>query len=369
MEMDGIMKTCQLCVNDHTVSGITFDKAGICSYCNEYKKYETILTDYENLSTLWNERISAYKGKGPFDAVMGISGGKDSTYVLYQLVKVLKLKVLAVTVDNGFLNDWSRNRINSIVKEIGVDHKYITYPKKLMQNIYQSSISAVGSPCIGCSYLIYFGSIFHASKLGIPMVIHGRSPAQMLKYFSSENSPDMVIPFLFSSLKHLHELDLDKTYKDVFECFEKKFPDSFMKVLSPLYPDFKEKVPTQFIPYFLYHKYDENEIVAFLEKNMSWRKPSEFKLMSHYDCDSHDATSYLYEIAEGRPHILPELSVAVRLGKLSRADAMKRLDRERMIAVPEKSMEALSSFLEVESSLLMDIAERIANKRGAAKQL
>ncbi|MCX8131513.1 MAG: hypothetical protein N3I35_15650 [Clostridia bacterium] len=361
-----IGELCKCCVNDRSVSGIKFDETGTCSYCSEYYRYEDKLNDFDCLEKLWMERINTYKGKGPYDAIMGISGGKDSTYVLYQLVNTYKLKVLAVSVDNGFLNDWSKDRIASITSELGVEHRYITYPEELLKKLYVSSIKAVASPCIACSYMIYMGSISYAAELGIPMMIHGRSPAQMLKYFSSEKSPDMVIPFLFSSLKHINEVNLDNTYKDVYDSFKRIFPVEFMDDLTPLYPDFKGKQPVEFMPYFVYHKYNETEMVDFLEKHMKWKRPDNYELMSHYDCDAHDAGGYLYEIAEGRPHIMPELSVAVRQGLISRDEAIKTLYRSQMSSLPEKSMNALSKYVGLDKDFLQEIARGVAERKRAA---
>jgi len=106
-------QVCKKCVNDISISGISFNSKGICNFCEEYKRIKPIISDYNSLEKLWKGRIEKYKGIGEYDALVGLSGGKDSTYILYQLINKYKLKVKAWTIDQGFLTKWSKERIES----------------------------------------------------------------------------------------------------------------------------------------------------------------------------------------------------------------------------------------------------------------
>ncbi|WP_269849851.1 adenine nucleotide alpha hydrolase family protein [Methanosarcina horonobensis] len=47
-----------------------------------------------------------YGGKGKYDVIYALSGGKDSSYTLYKLKQDYPfLKVLAVQFDNGFISE------------------------------------------------------------------------------------------------------------------------------------------------------------------------------------------------------------------------------------------------------------------------
>ena len=78
-------KTCVRCVNDKTVKGITFDENGLCSHCSCYDRYKPRLKDYDRLEKLFLKKITK-EGDYDYDAAVGFSGGKDSTFVLYKLV-------------------------------------------------------------------------------------------------------------------------------------------------------------------------------------------------------------------------------------------------------------------------------------------
>ena len=113
---------CKRCINDESVRNIIFDSHGICNYCRTYEKIEKQITDYSELEKLFQSRLKKVKGKYDYDAAVGISGGKDSIYVLDQLIKKYHLKVKAFTMNNGFLTDAAKKNIDRLVKEYGVKH-------------------------------------------------------------------------------------------------------------------------------------------------------------------------------------------------------------------------------------------------------
>jgi len=355
---------CNKCVNDISVPGISFNGNNTCNYCEEYEKLKLKLTDYDALMKLWLDRIKEYKGQGEYDALVGLSGGKDSTYVLYQLKNIYGLKVKAWTLDQGFLTKWSKERIESIVSELGVDHEYSVVDQEKIAPLYILSIMATGGPCYTCSYVMYGLFIKTASEQNIPMAVHGRSRPQMLKIYSPHNEIDPYKPFLEMSLKPIEDVNLTKTYEDIVAVLNKLLPANELEKFSEFFPDFQNGNVAEFVPYFLYHPYDETRLVEFLEANMNWKRHQNYEIFTHFDCAAHDAAGYLYEIADGRPFIMPELSVSIREEKLSREDAVKRLEKEIFTKFPTDSMETLIKYVNKSQKSLISNAKRIAKRKG-----
>src|SRR5205085_12395306 len=116
---------CALSVMDNIQDpDIRFDEKGICNYYYAYKKEEaeSVRKGEEGRKEL-EEYIQRIKedGKGkPYDCIIGLSGGVDSTYVAY-LCKQYGLRPLAVHFDNGWNSELAVKNIESMVNKCGFD--------------------------------------------------------------------------------------------------------------------------------------------------------------------------------------------------------------------------------------------------------
>lgn len=114
---------CNRCVMDASVPDIEFDHNGICNYCKEHE-LKVSMTPFhrgratEKLNQIVNKL--AVKRSGPYDSIVGLSGGVDSSYVAYQAVK-LGLRPLAVHFDNGWNSELAVQNIENIVKKLNLD--------------------------------------------------------------------------------------------------------------------------------------------------------------------------------------------------------------------------------------------------------
>ena len=97
-------QVCARCVMDTSAPDIRFDKDGICNYCTEYivTRGRFLETDpvarQERLDRLLKAVREAGRGK-PYDCIIGVSGGVDSSWVLALAVDH-GLRPLAVHMDN-----------------------------------------------------------------------------------------------------------------------------------------------------------------------------------------------------------------------------------------------------------------------------
>ena len=206
-------QTCIRCVNDKTVKHIAFNEKGLCSHCSCYDAYKPRLKDYNRLEKLFQQKLQSGEGTYDYDVAMGFSGGKDSTYVLYQLVKEYKLKVKAYTLDNGFLSQEAREKIDRLTQELGVEHEYVECDMQLLKRVYRYIVSHYLSPCIACSFLGYAVMINYASKINARVGIHGRSTYQMFRGLSDSHD-DVFRPFIDAGLDE-NPVDLEKLYAEI----------------------------------------------------------------------------------------------------------------------------------------------------------
>lgn len=89
--MDSIAKKsyqqCIRCVMDTSVSDIFFDEHGVCNYCTEFLErsshviHEDLVDKEARLQCLVKQVKASGKGK-PYDCIVGVSGGVDSSWTL-----------------------------------------------------------------------------------------------------------------------------------------------------------------------------------------------------------------------------------------------------------------------------------------------
>jgi len=116
---------CNRCIMDTTVTDIKFDENGNCNYCTEYiDSYGRITADKKHRAFKLDQLKKAIKEAGKsndYDCIVGVSGGLDSSYVLYVVVKQFGLRPLAVHLDNGWNTELSVSNIDKLCKVLGVD--------------------------------------------------------------------------------------------------------------------------------------------------------------------------------------------------------------------------------------------------------
>lgn len=95
-----MVKVCSRCIyDDEHILGISFDSVGVCNYCKEHENLEK---EYPVSQEKFDDLIKRIKTAGRhrrYDCVMGVSGGCNSSYLLYRLVDS-GVRPLAVTFDN-----------------------------------------------------------------------------------------------------------------------------------------------------------------------------------------------------------------------------------------------------------------------------
>ena len=110
---------------DTTDSKITFDSNGVCDHCNTF--YKEILPNWhtdERGDKALGSLIKKIKKEGQgrdFDCLMGMSGGIDSSYLLYVMKEKYGLRPLVFHVDAGWNSQIAVNNIERLVDGLGLD--------------------------------------------------------------------------------------------------------------------------------------------------------------------------------------------------------------------------------------------------------
>ena len=322
-------QTCRRCLLPEGKFNVRLDESGLCNYCRFWDETGPSLLDFERHRHLLVDRMQSFRGRNHYDAVVGLSGGKDSAYVLHQLTSKYDANVLAITFDNGFLTDYAWRNIPEIVRAAGVDH-YVYKPDwEAFRAFYRASLRKLGDPCVACSLGGYVLSIRGCRNVRAPFFVHGRSPMQMFRHWYP-GTRDLGIGILRSNLEEYSVASLRKKYRAMIRkmrllllylvpnvglrhrIFRELFGSRFRSYdLTP-----------EFLAFFLFEPYDEREIVRHLEAlDTGYRRPENHAILGHGDCLIHDASAYLYEVNHGVNRVLPDLAAMLRQGSIDQDDA------------------------------------------------
>lgn len=124
-ENDPNYHQCAISVMDNIADpDIQFDENGVCNYFQEYKNAENskVLKGAAGAQRT-EEIIQKIKADGknkPYDCIIGVSGGVDSSYLSY-LAHQHGLRVLCVHFDNGWNSELAVHNIHAIVSKLGFD--------------------------------------------------------------------------------------------------------------------------------------------------------------------------------------------------------------------------------------------------------
>ena len=138
------MRRCSRCLYDETVPGISFDSDGVCNYCHTHdqleQEYPTGVEGATRLRKIAEEIQKRGRGR-KYDVIVGVSGGCDSSFMLYQTVR-LGLRPLAVHFDNTWDSTVAVENIHAVLKKLDVDLYTYVADNKEYDDIYRSFLKA-----------------------------------------------------------------------------------------------------------------------------------------------------------------------------------------------------------------------------------
>jgi N-acetyl sugar amidotransferase len=155
---------------------LAFDGEGLCTYCRHYDARIRKEPDPAALEAL----LAGIRARGAgraYDAVVGVSGGVDSSWVLY-LARKAGLRCLAVHLDNGWNSELAVRNIEGLVKTLGADLHTHVISWGEFRDLQRAYFAAHVVDIEALSDHAIFACLFRtAAARGIRTVINGTSLA------------------------------------------------------------------------------------------------------------------------------------------------------------------------------------------------
>ena len=249
-------KVCARCIMDDTIKGIIFDENGICTFCHIHDELEKSFPMNADTPKHLQKIVDKIKrdGKGKkYDCILGVSGGRDSTYTLYSAVK-LGLRPLAVHFDNGWNSDYAVQNIKNACNKLNVDlytHVADWEEFKDMQRAFLEA--SVPDAEVPTDWVIFSVLFREAAREGVKYIIQGHS-------FRTEGTTPLTWTYM------------DGKYVNyIHKKFGKKKIKSFpvMSMIDYLYYTFIRRIRQVRMLYYL--PYNEEEILEKLTREVGWQ--------------------------------------------------------------------------------------------------
>ncbi|MEQ8497184.1 MAG: amino acid adenylation domain-containing protein [Gammaproteobacteria bacterium] len=303
---------CVRCALPSNYPGVNYDADGLCNVCRDYDAHKHLAENYfrtmDELQALLEDAKASRRGD--YDVLMLLSGGKDSSYVLYQLLG-MGLKVLAYTLDNGYISDGAKDNVRRVVSALGVDHVFGT--TAVMDDIFRNSLEQFSNVCNGCFKTLYTLSMQLAHDKGIKYIVTGLSRGQLFET-------------RFDFLLRNRIFDVDAIERDVQRA--RRIYHAQNDIVSrnlPLGPIADPKVleETVFIDFYRYSDVGRNEIMGFLESCRNWTRPADTGRSTN--CLINDVGIFVHNRERGFHNYALPYCWEVRLGLLDREEALLEL--------------------------------------------
>ncbi len=307
---------CQRCGLPSNVPGVSFDSEGICSTCREFDRVAPIAQSWFKSPTDLVERqvMARQRQTGKHDALLLLSGGKDSTFALYKLVE-LGFTPYALTLDNGFISEGAKENVRRSVKDLGIDHEFAT--SETMNAVFRESLAQFSNVCHGCYKTIYSLATHRAVELGIPMIVTGLSRGQLFEtrlipqqFDERRFDPDAIDRAVVEARKSYHRSE-DKINRlldtSVFES-----DDVFEQV--------------EYVDFYRYLDVELEDMLAYLDSQAPWVRPADTGRSTN--CLINAAGIFTHQQEQGYHNYAEPYAWDVRLGHKTRAEAMAELDDE-----------------------------------------
>ena len=305
---------CKRCVMDTTDPEIIFDINGFCNHCTaSIKNLNNIyFIDKElkrnNLKKIIEE--IKFKGKAEkYDCIIGLSGGVDSSYLAYVIVKEYGLRPLAVHLDNGWNSELAVKNIDNIVNKLKID-------------LYTHVINWEEFKALQLSFLR--ASVIDIELLtdhAIGVTLYKISKKFNIKYFLSGYNcqSENIMP---SSWLYPYKMD-SLNIKNIYRSNGGRLKLKTFKFLNFYEYLTFGKNKMQLIPILNYLYYNKKEAINILEKNLNWRnygnKHEESVFTKFYQ-------GYILPVKFNVDKRKAHLSSLICSGQIKREEALKELE-------------------------------------------
>ena len=264
-----VLRSCVRCGLPETYETIEFDREGVCNICRGAEHKQTRI-DWAERKKLLDALIEKHRGKADYDCIVPFSGGKDSTFQLYYLMKEYKLKPLVVRFNHGFMRPTIQANNQRTFKKLGVDVLEFTPNWHIVKRLMLESFRRKTDFCWHCHTGIYSYPLRVALMYKIPLVFWGEPQSEITSYYDYLNDEiEWEDDKKFNMLR-----TLGITAEDMHGMIDAPdFPVDKRDLLPYTFPDVKELKKLRYcsVPLGSFIPWDYTKNTELIKRELGWQ--------------------------------------------------------------------------------------------------
>lgn len=312
-EAEATLVHCARCGLASNFPNTTYSDDGVCNHCRAFDQYRGVIDDYfSTMDELDDIVVDMRQTRHPqYDCMVAFSGGKDSTYALCRMVD-MGARVLAFTLDNGYISDDAKRNIERVIARLGVDHRYLV--TEHMNEVFVDSLRRHSNVCNGCFKTIYTLGVNLAHEVGVRHIVMGLSKGQLLETRLTELSRSST----FDKITFERNLvDARRLYHRVEDAVGRRLDMKCVRNDAIL-----DQV--RFVDFFRYCDVGRHEMYDYIKSRIGWTRPLDTGRSTN--CLINDVGIYVHNRERHYHNYSLPYSWDVRLGHISREEALRELD-------------------------------------------
>lgn len=312
------MKRCTRCGLPETHETISFDAEGVCNICRQ-QDFKNERIDWSANKKALDALIEEHRGKYDYDCIIPFSGGKDSTWTLYYLVKEYGIKPLVVRFDHGFMRPNLEENVKSTIRRLGVDIMTFTPNWKVVQKLMLQSFLEKGDFCWHCHTGIFSYPMQIAIEKKVPLIFWGEPSAEYTAYFSYDQAEEV------DEKRFNRFVNLGISADDMFVRLGGSVDERDLKPFS--YPALKDLRGINYKSVCLgsYIPWDVKKQSAIIESELGWKGDRVENVPPQYqyekiECYMQGVRDYIKFIKRGYSRPSHLVAIDMRNGRLSKEE-------------------------------------------------
>lgn len=353
------MRYCKKCLQPDTRPGIVFDENCVCAACN-WQSQLLHKIDWDARLRKLHEIADWAKSKhAAYDCVIGVSGGKDSTFQAVYAKEELGLRVLLVNCEPDAITEMGKHNIENLIN-MGFDCIKIRTNPKVCRALARKSFYEYGNIVKPSEYPLWVSAYRIALNFNIPLIIQGENAALTLGV--SKNQTTDGDAFNVTQLNTLAGCTAEEWVGDGVtedDLYFYKFPD------KTLFAD--KDIKAIWLQYYVKEWSQDHNTEFSVKRGLQGRTetPDEigrYRIYSSVDSNMNVINQTLKYFKLGFGHVTDEVCYDIRAGKMTREEGLE-LVRKYDGKCADRFVKEAADYMGISVEEFWNVVDKWVNKK------